>query len=100
MDMEAEMKQAWEKFNALPHTPVVVLALYYWGEGATLEEAMKNMRKAGFRGKPSKKNKVKVYKFPDTVKFDGVDSMGGVSWRVRPDLCMTPEQPEPERSWL
>lgn len=99
---QQEMELAWEKWNALAHTrtKVVVIALYYWGEGATLDEAMKNMRSAGFKGKPSKAKPVRVLTFPDTIRFEGVDDMGGICWRVRPDLDCTEQQPEPVRTSL
>jgi hypothetical protein len=53
----------------------------YWGRGHSQEEAVKQMREAGFSGRIGKtKNKVLLFVFPPTLREPHVDGFGNVHW--------------------
>lgn len=81
------------------HYKYLAVSQYYWGRGHTQEEAVKEMRKAGFSGRIGKKtNKALLYVFPPTLVEPSVDSFGGICW-YRADTSVPFEQ-EPEKVWL
>ena len=53
----------------------------YWGRGHSQEEAVKQMREAGFSGRIGKtKNRVRLFLFPTTCTEPHVDGFGNVLW--------------------
>ncbi len=60
----------------------VIVGYHYWGVGDTLDEAKRNMRKAGGRLGDG----YYVVVFDDQTTFDGVDMAGGISYRGNPPI--------------
>lgn len=53
----------------------------YWGRGHSQEEAVKQMREAGFSGRiGKKKNRVLLFVFPLPCREPFVDGFGNVLW--------------------
>ncbi len=73
----------------------LAIALHYWGRGDSKEEAMKNLREAGFRYGRGEKQVV-LYDFGEGVEDAYVDSMGTACW-------WTPEgktEEAPRKFWV
>lgn len=81
------------------HVKYLALALYYWGSGETQEEAVKKMRKAGFSGRITSKNKALLYVFPEGTEDPYVDNMGGVNWYLAEGWNWR-DVPDPQRFWI
>jgi hypothetical protein len=77
------------------HYKYLAVSQYYWGRGHTQEEAVKEMRKAGFSGRIGKKtNRALLFIFPPTMREPHVDSFGNVHW-----YDGAPDD-QPEKVWL
>ena len=60
------------------HIAFVAVGQYVWGRGDTQEEAIAQLRRAGFSGRV--KNRVRLLAFdPDTLGAH-LDSHGGICW--------------------
>ena len=92
--MEPEQKPEERK-----HYKYLAVSQYYWGRGHTQEEAVKQLREAGFSGRIGKtKNKVLLYVFPEMLVEPSVDGFGGVCWyKASPEV---PFDAQPEKVWL
>ena len=51
-----------------------------WGRGHTADEAVRQMRTAGFRGRARGNPKVKVFKCPSGAVEPYVNELGGLCW--------------------
>ncbi len=93
--MEEMGQENGKQYKDREHFKFLAVSQYYWGRGHTQEEAVKQLREAGFSGRIGKtKNKVLLFVFPPTLREPFVDGFGGVCWYDG----ATGDQPE--KVWL
>lgn len=89
--LTAERRAAW--LADKPHIPFVAVSRDgYWGRGQTQEEAIKQMRAAGFRGKLA--GKAALYVMPATLLDGGIDYTGAVTYYYHPEKACRTDRPQ------
>lgn len=58
----------------------IALAPHYWGKGSTPDEAVKQLRLAGFSGRAKRSKNVKIYTLPEGATNAHVNGMGDLCW--------------------
>lgn len=90
-NLTPDEKAAW--LADKPHIPFVAVSSDgYWGRGHTQEEAVKQMRAAGFRGKTTKK--AILFVMPPSLLDGAIDYMGSVTYFVHPEIGYRTDKPQ------
>lgn len=90
---EKTVAEKAEWLSDKPHIPYVAISKDgCWGRGRTQEEAIKELRKAGFRGKTA--GKVSVFVLPPTLLGGHIDYMGTLTYFHDPEIGCRTDKPQ------